>query len=204
MVRSSQVSPLDIQIKKRPADIFIPHLPKPTHYPFFIICILFAFFSPPRWGERSGNSHENPRPPPFMCLASLRTWEIYHFFMLLCLLWLTLIIKVYNHYRAEYIIIGTFFTPLPLPQDMIHISLCLQIQWIPAEELRDKEGQQTEGMWWEETSHLNFQKLCIVREKRWMTKVWDWIKNKYQLKLKECSWQQGSDWFTNHQQQLSN
>lgn len=46
MVRSSQVSPLDIQIKKGPADIFIPHLPNPTHYPYFIICILFAFFAP--------------------------------------------------------------------------------------------------------------------------------------------------------------
>lgn len=112
MVRSSQVSPLDIQIKKRPADIFIPHLPNPTHYPF-LSSVFYLHFSPPRWGEESGNGHEIPQPPAFMCLASLRTWEIYHSFMSLCLLWLTLIIKVYNHYRTKYIIAKAFFTPTP-------------------------------------------------------------------------------------------
>lgn len=112
MVRSSQVSPLDIQIKKRPADIFIPHLPNPTHYPF-LSSVFYLHFSPPRWGEESGNGHEIPQPPAFMCLASLRTWEIYHSFMSLCLLWLTLIIKVYNHYRTKYIIAKAFFTPHP-------------------------------------------------------------------------------------------
>lgn len=116
MVRSSQVSPLDIQIKKRPADIFIPHLPNPTHYPF-LSSVFYLHFSPPRWGEESGNGHEIPQPPAFMCLASLRTWEIYHSFMSLCLLWLTLIIKVYNHYRAKYIIAMAFFTPTPTDKD---------------------------------------------------------------------------------------
>lgn len=70
MVRSSQVSPLDIQIKKRPADIFIPHLPNPTHYPF-LSSVFYLHFSPPRWGEESGNGHEIPQPPAFMCLAVL-------------------------------------------------------------------------------------------------------------------------------------
>lgn len=128
MVRSSQVSPLDIQIKKRPADIFIPPLPNPTHYPF-LSSVFYLHFSPPRWGEESGNGHEIPQPPAFMCLASLRTWEIYHFFMSPCLLWLTLITKVYNHYRAEYIIAKAFFTSAPTDKDRetsgSHLLLCL-------------------------------------------------------------------------------
>lgn len=128
MVRSSQVSPLDIQIKKRLADIFIPPFPNPTHYPF-LSSVFYLHFSPPRWGEESGNGHEIPQPPAFMCLASLRTWEIYHFFMSPCLLWLTLIIKVYNHYRAEYIIAKAFFTSAPTDKDGetsdSHLLLCL-------------------------------------------------------------------------------
>lgn len=166
MVRSSQVSPLDIQIKKRPADIFIPPLPNPTHYPF-LSSVFYLHFSPPRWGEESGNGLEIPQPPAFMCLASLRTWEIYHFFMSPCLLWLTLIIKVYNHYLAEYIIARAFFTPAPTDKDRetsdSHLLLCLH----PADphwkkKTSGKVGQQSEAMWSEKNKTSHFQNTMDI------------------------------------------
>lgn len=106
MVRSSRVSPLDIQVEKRPTDIFIPHLAKPTHYLF----LFYLHFLSRRWGKETGNRHENPAAVWLYVPCFTGSQGIYHISLLHCLLWLTLIIKVYNHYPLKYITFSAVFT----------------------------------------------------------------------------------------------
>lgn len=145
MVHSSQVSPLDIRTKRGPLIFSFLILQNPhiiLLYNLYFICIFR-----PR-GEECNlavavKAHSRLL---FMCPTPLRTCAIYHFFLLQCLLWLTLIIKVYNHYHPNYIIVNTHFTSPPHCQtgtvrilSDILFSLCFIV----------KEGRYSEITRWE-------------------------------------------------------